>query len=269
VANQASISLENARMLDETVRQERVQRDLMLAKKVQESFLPSGPPTVPGYEFWGYYESAREVGGDYYGYIPLPGGKMVTAIGDVAGKGVSASLLMTRLSSDIRYSMLTEADPARAISRLNDSLYEFTTKMDRFVTLVAVVLDPETHAVTMVNAGHPSPLLWRPSAGTLVDAIPSAVGGPPLGMLDGLPFDSYQITLEKGETLVLFTDGVNESMNLQDKDFGMDGVQKVIKDAGDVSPRVLGEKLAAAVKLHASGRDPFDDVTIVVLGRCR
>ena len=271
IANQASISMENARLLDDTVRQEREkersQRDLQLAKKVQESFLPSGPPTLVGYEFWGFYESAREVGGDYYGYIPLPGGKMVCAIGDVAGKGIPASLLMTRLSSDIRYSMLTESDPGRAVAKLNDSLYEFTSKMDRFVTLAAVILDPVTHVVTMVSAGHASPLLWRPATGQLVDALPRTFGGPPLGMLEGIPFDSFQITLGAGETLVLFTDGLNESMNVQGKQFEMEGVQRVIKAAGDVSPKIMGEKLVAAVKQHAAGRDAFDDLTVVIVSR--
>jgi serine phosphatase RsbU (regulator of sigma subunit)/pSer/pThr/pTyr-binding forkhead associated (FHA) protein len=271
IANQASISMENSRLLDDAVRQEREkersQRDLQLAKKVQESFLPAGPPKVAGYEFWGFYESAREVGGDYFGYIPLPGGKMVCAIGDVAGKGIPASLLMTRLSSDIRYAMLSESDPGRAVAHLNDSLYEFTSKMDRFVTLVAAILDPATHAVTMVSAGHASPLLWRPATGQLVDALPADFGGPPLGMTDGIPFDSYQITLGAGETLVLFTDGVNESMNVQGKQFGMEGVLRIIKAAGDVSAEALGEKLVAAVKQHAAGRDAFDDLTVVVVSR--
>ena len=271
IANQASISMENARLLEDTVRREqekeRALRDLLLAKRVQESFLPSGPPTLAGYEFWGFYESAREVGGDYYGYIALPGDKMVCAIGDVAGKGIPASLLMVRLSSDIRYSMLTESDPGRAIAKLNDSLYEFTSKMDRFVTLAAVILDPTTHAVTMVSAGHASPLLWRPATGQLVDALPSTFGGPPLGMLEGIPFESFQCNLEAGETLILFTDGVNESMNVQGRQFEMDGIHRVIKAAGDVSPKILGEKLVAAVKLHAAGRDAFDDLTVVIVSR--
>ena len=89
----------------------------------------------------------------------------------------------------------------------------------------------------------------------------------PLGMMPGLPFDSFPLTLEVGETLILFTDGVNESMNVQNKQFEMEGVERVIKSAGDVSPRVLGEKLVAAVKQHAAGRDAFDDLTVVVVGR--
>ena len=285
IANQASISMENARLLQETVRHEREkeraeqekqraeqerernQRDLQLAKKVQESFLPSGPPTVAGYEFWGFCESAREVGGDYFGYIPLPGGKMVCAIGDVAGKGIPAALLMTRLSGDIRYAMYSESDPGRAMARLNDSLFEFCDKMDRFITFVAVVVDSATHAVTMVSAGHPSPLLWRPATGQLVDVLPADFGGPPLGMLAGTPFDSYQAALGAGETLILFTDGATDSTNVQGEQFGMEGIHRAIKAAGDVSPEALGKELVAAIKQHAASRDAFDDLTVVVVGR--
>jgi serine phosphatase RsbU (regulator of sigma subunit) len=267
IANQASTSMENARLLDEAVRQERLQRDLQLAKKVQESFLPRVPPKVSGYEFWNFYESSLEVGGDYYGYIPLPDGKMVCAVGDVAGKGVSASLIMAKLSSDIRYCALTEADPARAIAKLNDSLCEFTGPMDRFVTLAAVVLDPTTHVVTMMSGGHGSPLLWRPDTGELIEAMSKDVGGPPLGMIEGLDFSSCQITLQPGESLILFTDGVNESMSAKEHSFGMESVERVIRTAGNASPKELGEKLVAAVKQHAAGRPAHDDLTVVVLGR--
>jgi serine phosphatase RsbU (regulator of sigma subunit)/pSer/pThr/pTyr-binding forkhead associated (FHA) protein len=267
VANQASVSLENARLIDEAVRQERVQRDLQLAKRVQESFLPKNPPKVQGYEFWGYYEAAREVGGDYYGYIPLADGRMATAVGDVAGKGVSASLLMAKLSSDIRFSTLAEPDLGKAIAHLNNLLFEFASPLDRFVTLAAVLLDPTTHQATMVSAGHGSPLLWRPVRNELVPAMPDDVGGPPLGMIEGLRFGTCQVTLNAGESLVLFTDGVDESMNVKGEKFTKEGVERVIRSAGNVSPKDLGEKLVAAVKQHATGRDPHDDVTVVVLGR--
>jgi serine phosphatase RsbU (regulator of sigma subunit)/pSer/pThr/pTyr-binding forkhead associated (FHA) protein len=267
VANQASIALENARLLDETVKQERLQRDLQLAKRVQESFLPRDAPVLPGYEFHGFYEAARDVGGDYYGYIPLTGGRMAVAIGDVAGKGVAASLLMAKLSSDIRFSMLAEKEPSKVIARLNDLLYEFTSQMDRFVTVAAVVLDPATHTATMVSGGHPSPMLWRPATGEFVAAMHKDVGGPPLGMMPELEFDSCQITLKPGDSLMLFTDGVDESMNVKGQKFELAGIEKVVKEAGDVGPRELVNRLVAAVKQHAAGRDPHDDVTVVCLGR--
>jgi serine phosphatase RsbU (regulator of sigma subunit) len=267
VANQAAISLENARMLHETVEQEKLKRDLQLAKTVQQNFVPRITPKVSGYEFCGFYEAAREVGGDYYGYIPLPDGKLVAAVGDVAGKGVSASLIMAKLSSDIRFSFLSESDPQKAIAKLNDLLYAFVSEMDRFVTLVAVVLDPSTHTVTMVSGGHSSPLLYRPSTGELFPAMPKSIGGPPLGMIEGLPFDSCQAALEPGDSLLMFTDGVDESMNKRGERFEFEGVERVIKAAGKAGPKALVEKLVAAVKEHARDREPHDDLTVVSLGR--
>lgn len=267
VANQAAISMENARLLDETVRQERLQRDLQLAKKVQESFLPSSPPRVEGYEFWGFYEAAREVGGDYYGYIPLNQGRWVCAVGDVAGKGISASLIMAKLSSDIRFCTLAESEPHRAIARLNDSLTEFTSPMDRFVTLAAVVLDPHTHEATIVSGGHGSPLLYRPQSDDVVHAMPHDISGPPLGMMEGLDFESHRITLQPGECIIIFSDGLNESMNVNGEEFSMESVQRVIQSTGKNGPREIVEKLVAAVKQHAAGRDPHDDLTVVAVGR--
>jgi serine phosphatase RsbU (regulator of sigma subunit) len=244
-----------------------LKRDLQLAQNVQRSFLPRTPPQLPGYEFFGFYEAAREVGGDYYGFIPLPGGRMAVAIGDVAGKGVAASLLMAKLSSDIRFAMLTEAEPHKSIARLNDMLYEFTSQMDRFVTVAAVVIDPATHVATMVSGGHPSPLLYRPTTGDLVAAMDKDVGGPPLGMMDGLDFDSCQITLEPGESLLLYTDGLDESMDVKGKKFELEGIDRVIKSCGRAGPKEMVERLVAAIKQHAVGRDPHDDLTVVALGR--
>jgi serine phosphatase RsbU (regulator of sigma subunit)/pSer/pThr/pTyr-binding forkhead associated (FHA) protein len=268
VANQAAISLENARMLEETVQQEKVKRDLELAKKVQKSFLPSAMPVVEGYEFFGFSEPAKEVGGDYYGFIPLPDGRLVVAVGDVAGKGVAASLIMAKLSSDIRFTMLSEQDPESALSRLNNLLYEFTSSLDRFVTLVAVVLDPRTHTGIVLSAGHSPPYLYRPATGEYRHSTHNAdFGGLVLGMMEDLPFDSCPIALEPGDCLVMYTDGVDESMNVKGENFGNAGAEAAIRSAGTGGAHRVGEKLVAAVKQHAAGRDPHDDLTVVVLGR--
>jgi sigma-B regulation protein RsbU (phosphoserine phosphatase) len=267
VGNQASIALENARLLDDAVKQERVQRDLNLAKKVQASFLPATHPKIVGYDFFGHCEAAREVGGDYYGYTPLTAGQICVSVGDVAGKGVSASLLMAKLSSDIRFSLLSEPSPASAISKLNDLLYEFTSQLDRFVTLVAVVLDPTTHEAVMVSAGHDSPMLYRGATGELSDAMSRDVAGVPLGIMEGFQYDSCKITLQPGDSLLLFTDGVHESKSVQDVDFLHDGIHKVFKGTKGLGPKALVERLVGAVKQHAAGRDPHDDLSVVALGR--
>ncbi len=135
VSNQASIALENARLLEDVVRQEKIKRDLELAHQVQLSFLPKSLPVVTDYQFGAFYQPALDVGGDYYGFIPTADGKLVAAVGDVAGKGIPAALLMAKLSSDTRFSVLTESDPGKAVTKLNNLLYEFTSQADRFVSL--------------------------------------------------------------------------------------------------------------------------------------
>jgi serine phosphatase RsbU (regulator of sigma subunit) len=208
------------------------------------------------------------VGGDYYGYILLPGGRVAVLIGDVAGKGVPAALLMAKLASEARYCYLSEADPARALAHLNDLLTATLSKMDRFVTLCVVILEPATAQITMVSAGHGSPLLYRPGH-PLKEIMPSSIPGMPLGIMEGAEFDSCATTLQPGDTVLMFTDGVNESKSVQEQDFGMEGIQRALKEVGHVGPKEIVERLAKAVKTHAAGRSPHDDVTVVALGRAR
>jgi serine phosphatase RsbU (regulator of sigma subunit)/pSer/pThr/pTyr-binding forkhead associated (FHA) protein len=267
VANQAAISMENARLHEEAVRRERMQRDLELAREVQHSFLPRKLPQVAGYEFYAHYESALEVGGDYYGFIPLPQGRLAVVLGDVAGKGVPAALLMAKLSSDARFSLLTETDTGQAIRNLNDLLYEYTSQMDRFITLAAAVLEPLRHSVTLVNAGHLSPLLFRKAGRTLEDAIPKAVAGVPLGIIEGYPYEACQVVLHQGDSLFLFTDGVTDALDVRNLAFNFKGIQAALATVVEPSPRNLVERIARAVQQHALGRDPHDDITLVCLGR--
>jgi serine phosphatase RsbU (regulator of sigma subunit) len=267
VAHQAGVALENARLLEEAVKEERLRRDLQLACNVQSSFLPASLPQVAGYDFFAYYEAAQQVGGDYYGFIPLPGGRVAVAVGDVAGKGISAALMMAKLSSDTRFCLLTEPEPGRAVARLNDLLYEMASKADRFVTLAAGVLDPARHEVTLVSAGHPSPLLYQPGNAEVSNAMPQNALGVPLGIMDSSTFDSCVIALQPGESLLLFTDGVSESMDVRANAFGMQGIVNALKNAGKISARPLVERLVRALKKHAAGRDPHDDFTVVALSR--
>jgi sigma-B regulation protein RsbU (phosphoserine phosphatase) len=267
VANQAAIAMENARFHEEAVLRERIRRDLELATRVQTSFLPSHLPTVAGYEFFAYYQPAQAVGGDYYGFIPLPSGRWAVAVGDVAGKGISAALLMAKLSSDARFCFLAEADPAGAVSRLNDQLYPHTSPMDRFVTLAAVVLDPLRHTVSLVSAGHPSPQLARQGGTVLLDAVPKATAGLPLGMIEDGRYEACQLELGPGDNLILFSDGVTDALDVRNNPFSLKGVQRVVREAGPVDAAMLGERLIKAMAQHASNRDPHDDITLVCLGR--
>jgi serine phosphatase RsbU (regulator of sigma subunit) len=268
VAGNASASLRMARLHEELVNRERLQQSLALAHAVQMSFLPQGLPEVKGYDFFAKYQPAQEVGGDYYGFIPVPPHKERLAImlGDVAGKGVPAALLMAKLSSDARYSLLSETDTARAISVLNDLLCQHTGQMDRFVTLAAALLDPATHQVTLVNAGHPSPLLVRHGTAEPQEAASKDLIGLPLGVVEGYTYSAQQIQLEPGDCLVLFSDGVTESMDTQNNQIATEAIYAAIR-GGPRTPAAIGDRILKVVKQHSTGRPQFDDITLVCFGR--
>jgi sigma-B regulation protein RsbU (phosphoserine phosphatase) len=268
VANQASTALENARLHEDLLARDRFERDLALAQEVQLSFLPTQTPVVPGYEFFRHYEPAQEVGGDYYGFIPLVNQHKGWSIllGDVAGKGVPAALLMAKLSSDARFCLLSESDPGQAISALNDLLYQNTSQMDRFVTLAGAVLDPVQHSVVFVNAGHPTPLVYRRATGKLEDATLRDVINLPLGVAEGIQYGSRQLQLEPGDAVMMFSDGVTEAMDKNNNQLQFQAFHQALKD-GALSPQALGDKIVKLVRQHAAGRSQHDDITLVCFGR--
>jgi serine phosphatase RsbU (regulator of sigma subunit) len=268
VASQAANVLENARLHESALAREREQEQLALAYQVQLSFLPRKEPELAGYEFFQAYEPAQTVGGDYFGFIPLPGppAQLAITVGDVAGKGVPAALLMAKLASDARFSLVSEHDPAKAITVLNDLLYPNTSQMDRFVTLAVALLDPRTHTVTLVNAGHPCPLLIRSNAAEPSEASLGKSNGLPLGVMEGYAYESHQLVLEPGDSLLLYSDGMTDAMDKENHPLGLKAVHSALKD-GARTPRALGERIMKILKQHATGRNQHDDITLVCFGR--
>jgi len=223
------------------------------------------------------------VGGDYYDFIPLPAstplpegegpgvraegrcGRLGILIGDVAGKGIPAALLMAKVSSDARLSLLTVAGAADAVARLNELMQE-AGMLDRFVTLEACLLDPLGHQVTIVNAGHPPAIHYRKATGQLTPASTRDLAGFPLGVVEGASYNSASLTLDPGDALVLFTDGITEAKNKDESEFQMDGVLAALK-SGPMTPKAMGERLVAACKKHFVGCKQHDDLTVVCFGR--
>lgn len=265
VAGQASVALESVTLHQQSVARERLNRDMELAREVQRSFLPSKPPQVEGYEFFAHYESAYEVGGDYYDFIELPDKRVAVMLGDVAGKGVPAALLMAKISADARFCVLTKPNTAEAITALN-ALLNQSGLADRFVTLAAAVLDCNKHTVTLVNAGHPSPVLYHRDSGTLEEATTNEVTGLPIGILDGFEYVSCEVALKPGDTVFMFSDGVTEAMDVNNNQLQMKGIFAALEGLS-LTPTALGERLVKTVKQHAQGRSQHDDLTLTAFGR--
>jgi phosphoserine phosphatase RsbU/P len=265
VASQAAIALENAKLHEGILARERLQRDMDLAKAVQRSFLPKKLPEVPGYTFYAHYEAAQQVGGDYYDFIPLPQRGLAIMLGDVAGKGVPAALLMAKISADARFCMLTELAPERAVTELSSYLLQAGLS-DRFVTLAAAILDPARHQVILVNAGHMSPLIYRKATGKLEEAVSRDLTGFPLGVVEGFSYDPCPVTLMPGDCVLTYTDGVLDAKNKHDADFQMNGLYNALRE-GPFTPQGIGANLVKAVEQHSLGCRQHDDITVVCFGR--
>jgi sigma-B regulation protein RsbU (phosphoserine phosphatase) len=237
-------------------------RQLGTAKQVQLQFLPQRRPQVAGYQFYDYYQPADEVGGDYFGYIPLPDGRLALAIGDVAGKGVSAALLMAHFCSEVRYCLATSATPAEAVEQLNQDLSSDMLNY-HFVTFALCVLDPRTHRLTMVNAGHLPPLRRR---GRAIENLGGTTGGMPLGCDAQRGYEQIELALEPGDTIVLYTDGISEAMNAEGDVYGSQRMRDVIAHAPEGVEQV-GQVLLDDVRRFVRGRLQSDDICLVCFAR--
>jgi serine phosphatase RsbU (regulator of sigma subunit)/pSer/pThr/pTyr-binding forkhead associated (FHA) protein len=263
VASQAAVAFDNAAMHEQVVAQRAMQRDLELARRMQRTLLPSKPPQVPGYFFFDYYQAARQVGGDYYDYVQLPGGRFAVIVGDVAGKGVPAALLMARLSADVRFSLASEQDPAKAIQLINEGFTRHDWQ-DRFVTMITAVVNPRTNELTTVNAGHMAPLLRRRGGG--VEEIGEEAAGLPLGVAQGYQYERHTHILEPGDVLTIFTDGFSEAMNGERELYGLERLKKQIATPS-VDVVDFGQHILEDVSRFVDGFDQSDDMCLVCFGR--
>jgi serine phosphatase RsbU (regulator of sigma subunit)/pSer/pThr/pTyr-binding forkhead associated (FHA) protein len=263
VASQAAMSLENAKMHEQVMAQQAMERDLDLARRMQRALLPSQPPEVPGYCFFDYYQSARQVGGDYYDYVLLPDDRFAVIVGDVAGKGVSAALLMARLSSDVRFLLASEPDPAKAVEKINSG-FSNTDWQDKFVTMIVAVVDPKSHRLSLVNAGHMAPLLRR--NGGVIEAVGEETAGLPLGVAADMAYEAEHRTLEPGDFVTVFTDGFSEAMNAERDLYGLERLMEQVSSSA-VSVNDLGKHILEDVNKFVDGYAQSDDMCLACFGR--
>ena len=265
VAALAAVAVENARMHESLISRAGLERDLKLAQQVQLSFLPKRFPQPSGYEFWAYYESASEVGGDYYDFIPLPDGRFGIMIGDVAGKGVPAALLMAKISSDARFTVLTESNLGQAIDKLNEQMQE-AGMLDRFVTLGAGLLDVNSHEVVFVNAGHLPPLVYRKQSDKFEEPVTRDMSGFPLGVSEGIPYESCKVPLSPGTRCCSSPMALLEATNKDGTDF-QGGGRVRCPGQGCHGAEVMGEGSSPRSSSMRLGCKQHDDLTVVSFGR--
>jgi serine phosphatase RsbU (regulator of sigma subunit) len=258
----AAIRVENARLVEEDVARDRLERELQLAREIQQRFQPTSPPVVPGYELQGISFPCYEIGGDYYDFIPRHDGHTVIALGDVSGKGTSAALLMSSLHAAMHAQTSAHQSIVETITAVNKYLAE-TIPLNRFVTLFCAELDPLTGMLTFINAGHNPPLIAHAS-GTMEQL---AAGGIPLGISPDALFREGRTQLHPGDVLVIYSDGVSETQNQAGEEFGAMRLYDVVARSLDSSAAGVRDKIESALTKFAQGTDSVDDLTLVIVKR--
>jgi sigma-B regulation protein RsbU (phosphoserine phosphatase) len=263
VGNQTAFALHNARVLIDLADKQRMDRDVEVARDIQNVLLPSTCPPLPGFEIQACNVAAQEVSGDYFDFIELDGGRWGLAIADVSGKGVPASLIMAMCRCVLRSVAPGKTSAAETLRDLNRRLYP-DIREDMFITMVYAILDPATHTLVLARAGHERPLVFR---GGAVETIDSK--GMPLGIDSGDVFDTVihdvSVTLGAGDSLILFTDGVTETLDEEGREFGKDNFSEAIRvSAPEGADAVIKNVLERLTRFRGDG-PPHDDVTLITL----
>jgi phosphoserine phosphatase RsbU/P len=266
-ASHMALAIESAQLyikLDELhrLRQKALDRDLKLARSVQESFLPARVPRIEGYSFAAMNRPALEVGGDFYHFFKLPEGKLGVAIGDVSGKGIAASLFMARLSSDLQYYAPLYTDPGQLFSIINKQLCS-RAKQGMFVTLVYLLLDVRTGQICFSNAGHSSPVYVSQGIQLLGS---HQAKGPPLGILPDAEYGQDQFRLSENGLVLLYTDGIIEAKNQDQQLYGVDRLEQLLGTCPADSDIVV-RKIVDSVDRFSKDRGQSDDLTLVCFKR--
>jgi phosphoserine phosphatase RsbU/P len=263
VAGQAALSYESARLLTSHMEKLKQDSEMAIARNVQHALLPKTLPQAPGYDFYASYDSALAVGGDYYDAMALEDGKICLSFGDVAGKGVPASLVMSRISSVVRSTLQYVDDVGKAIASVNNHMCSSAVE-GRFVTYILAVVDTQSHDLQLSIAGHMSPMI-RKSDGSIEEFDEESVGVP-IGVLENYPYDVLSRPIAPGETVLFYTDGVSEAMNHKSELYGDKRVREFLRKSTG-SAAEIGKALLSDVRSHANGRPQNDDITIMIFSR--
>jgi phosphoserine phosphatase RsbU/P len=265
VASQAAISVSNASMLESLLLRERLNRDLKIAEQVQKRFLPQTVPSCEGYEFFAHYQPTFEVGGDYYDFVELPGNRIAVAVGDVAGKGVSAALMMAKFSGDTRYCILAEDAPAPTANRLNGLLCAAGIE-DKFITLGLCVLDAPARKLTLTSAGH-TPLIIRRADGR-AEEVGQEVSGLPLGVMEDSVYQQTEVQLNPGDVVVLYSDGCTDARSPRDELYDSQSNHRLIKRVAQSAggPVAVGKSILQDIREFSADHSQADDITLVCFG---
>lgn len=261
VSVHVGLALENAQMHREIVEKRKIEQELVLAREIQQNFYPNIPEFYGGVEICASSEMCEAVGGDYLGYFPLEDGRFLVMLGDVAGKGIGAALVMSSLHATCRALVRHVHAIEDVTSILNETFVE-TTSAGVFVTMLIMLVDPIGRRIHYIRAGHNPPFIVTPDGeSNLFDGG----GGPPVGLFARLKFRREISGIAPGSILVLYTDGVSEAENANDEQFGLDRLIDAVKISRAAPAARIHADIRAALKDFVAEEPTHDDSTLIVL----
>lgn len=255
--------LVNYNLLTERQQRQIMQRELSRAARIQHGLLPGDPPSLPGYKISGYQDQSRDVGGDLYDYAVLPSGSLLFLVADVSGKGMGAALLMSNLLAAFRMlSMESQIDLQRVVKQVSAQMHRFTAA-DMFATLFIALLDPSENTVKYINAGHNPPMLVT-GDGSITELEP---GGVMIGAFPEMEWELKSLTMNPGDSLVTFTDGVTEATRSDDAQYGEERLRTLLKEHRSLQPADLCAEIKRQIDQFVEDAPQSDDITTLILKR--
>jgi sigma-B regulation protein RsbU (phosphoserine phosphatase) len=261
LANIAAVKIENARLFEDTLKKERMEKEMQHAAEIQRKLLPVGTPVFTGYELAGFNDPCREVGGDYFDFIDR-GGRLGFAIGDVSGKGMGAALLMATVRASFRAHIEAPCTLESLASSLNNTILQ-SANSNNFVSFFYGELEGPSGKIDFVNAGHNPPIIVR--TGGEVERLKAS--GLILGVFPGARHSAAATSLAPGDLLVAFSDGVTETQNPAGDEYGEERLIELLLRERTRPAAGVQDQVAASIKAFAGTEPQYDDVTLVVLKR--
>lgn len=265
LANQAATALENVHVKQQQLAAELVNKELEVATEIQARFFPQQTPNLEGYEVAGYSIPAKDVGGDYYDFIPNPEpGQHGFVVADVTGKGVPASLLMATMRATLRANIQNNPnDIVQALRQVNGDIYR-DSPVDKFITSIYCNLDYESHELSYVNSGHNPPYIVRAND-NLIEELDQ--GGLMLGIMEEIDLPKATLSIDKGDILMLFSDGVTEATNPSGELFSEERFEQWLLDHIQLSAEEMKDALLKTLRDYADGSPQSDDITFIIVKR--
>ncbi len=262
IASVAAIRIENMSLLEMRQEQRRLANELAVANEIQLGLHPSTPPAISGYDLIGFSFPCYEVGGDYYDFIEKSDGRYVIALGDVSGKGTGAALLMSSVHAAVRAHTRTRLSASEVVGEINHYIFD-NTPPNRYVTLFYSELDPRTNQLSYINAGHNSPILIRANG----EVTRLDIGGFPVGIT---PYGDYRegwTGMDPGDTLAIYSDGVTESVNEEDEEFGEARLIEAVYHNRHRTAAGIRDRIEEALAKFVGRAKAVDDLTLVIVKR--